>query len=150
MPRSFLRILAVAAIGAVASVGTLAAATTAGAVTYTTCRSLSGVNLPGHVETLGGCSGPTGGSGVLPAPLASPMTISWAGGGTSTVTFHTKVPKRSKCPAGITEASLHGRVTSSTGPAVSNRGMFFATICIDHNENVSLAPGKSVLLERAK
>lgn len=148
MPRSFLRILAVAGLGTVANVGTLVATAPAGAVTYTTCSSLSGVNLAGHVVTLGACSGPTGGSGVVQAPLASPMTISWAGGGTSTITFHTKVPKHSKCPAGSTEVSLHGRTKSS--PGLSNRGMFFATICIDPSENVSLAPGKSVLLQQAR
>jgi hypothetical protein len=150
MPPSFLRILAVGALGTVGNFAALAATAPAGAVTYTTCTSLSGVNLPGHVETLGACSGPTGGSGVVQAPLASPMTISWAGGGTSIITFHTKVLKHSKCAAGLTEVSLHGRVKSSRGSPVSNRGMFFATICIDPNENVSLAPGKSVLLQEAR
>jgi hypothetical protein len=152
MPRLFLRIFAVAALGTLATFGTLAATVPAGAVTYTSCTSLSGINLPGHVETLGACSGPTGGSGVVPGPLVSPRTITWAGGGTSTIIFHSKVRvrKHPTCLAGSTEISLVGHAKSSTGPARSIRGMFFATICIDPNESVSLAPGKSVLLEQAR
>ena len=37
------------------------------------------------------------------------------------------------------------------GPAASNRGMFFATICLYRPRlDVSLAPGKSVLLQHAR
>ena len=75
------------------------------------------------------------------------MTLSWAGGGTTTVSFKTKIHGKSKCAAGSTERSLSGHATASTGPAKSIRGMFYATVCIDPNENLSLLTGKDVLLE---
>jgi hypothetical protein len=147
------QILAGAAMAFAATFGSLAVAQPAGAVTYTVCNSLSGQNVSGHTVSLAGCSGPTGGSGVIPAPLTSPMTISWANGGTSTVPFHTKtfrIHKRMHCAAGSTEASFRGYSKMSTGPARQIRGMFWATICIDPNENLSLLPGKMVLLQQAR
>jgi hypothetical protein len=146
-PRLLVRILIGASLAIAATIGSLAMAQTAGAVNYTSCSSLSGLNLSGQTITVSGCTGPTGGSGVTSGPLTSPMTLSWAGGGTTMVSFTTKVHGKSKCAAGSTEMSLHGHATASTGPAESIRGMFYATVCIDPNENLSLLTGKDVLLE---
>ena len=43
--------------------------------------------------------------------------------------------------------ALSGHTTMSTGPAQQIRGMFYATICVDQNENLSLLPGKVVKLQ---
>jgi hypothetical protein len=130
-----------------ATIGTLDLAVPSGAVTYTTCGSLSGVDLSGQVDTIGGCTGPTGGSGTISGPLTSPVTVSWSGGGTTTISFTTKTIKRSKCPAGSAESSLTGHATASTGPAQEIRGMFFAKVCVGPDENLSLVTGKPMLLQ---
>jgi hypothetical protein len=126
----------------------VAAGTSAGAApTYTSCATLSGLDLAGQTDVLGGCSAPTGGSGTFTGPLASPVTVSWAGGGTTTLSFATKTLKKSKCGPGTTEMYLHGKANASTGPAQSIRGMFYAQVCVDANENLSVVPGKAVLLQ---
>jgi hypothetical protein len=124
-----------------ATFGALVVATPAGAAMYTRCGSLSGLNLAGQSDTVAGCTGPTGGSGVFPGPLVSPKTVNWAGGGTTTFTFAVTVPKKSKCAAGSTERLLKGTVTTSTGPASSIKGTVRAKVCVDPNEHLSLLPG---------
>lgn len=146
-PRLPVRLLVGASLVIASTIGSLAMAQTVGAAMYTSCSSLSGLDLSGQTITVSGCTGPTGGSGVTSGPLTSPMTLGWAGGGTTTVSFTTKVHGKSKCAAGSTEMSLTGHATASTGPAQSIRGMFYATVCIDPNENLSLLTGKDVLLE---
>jgi hypothetical protein len=141
------RILTVAALAISATIGTLALATRAGAISYATCNSLSGLNLPGQPESVSGCTGPTGGSGVILVPLTSPITVSWASGGTTTISFATKIPKKSKCAVGSTEMSLHGHAKISTGPTKEIRGMFFATVCVDPSQNLSMMPGKLMLFQ---
>ncbi len=141
------RILVGASLAIASTMGSLAMAQTAGAVDYAMCSSLSGLNLSGQTVTIGSCTGPTGGSGTTTGPLTSPMTISWAGGGTTTVKFTTKVHKKSKCAAGSTQEGLSGHAIASTSPAQSIRGMFYATICVDPNENLSLLAGKEMLLQ---
>src|ERR1700733_2786222 len=141
------RILLACGLATAASVSTMALAVPAGAVDYTTCSSLSGVNLSGQTESIGGCTGPTGGSGVFAGPVSSPITITWADGGTTTVSFKVKTHKKSKCAIGSTEMSLTGHATASTGPAQQIRGMFYATICTDPNGNLNLLPGKLMLLQ---
>jgi hypothetical protein len=144
LPVRFL--VGVAMVGTV-SVASLALAQPAGAVQYASCTSLSGSNTSGQTITFGGCTDPTGGSGVTTAPLTTPMTINWANGGTSTVYFHTRVHAKSKCGVGTIEENLTGHIKASTGPAAQIRGMYYSTICIDSANNVSLAPGKLVLLQ---
>lgn len=145
--RLLVRILVGSSLVIASMIGSVAIARTAGAAMYTSCSSVSGLNLSGQTITVSGCTGPTGGSGVTSGPLTSPMTLSWAGGGTTTVSFKTKVHHKSKCAAGSTEMSLTGHATASTGPATPIRGMFYATVCIDPNENLSLLAGKDMLLE---
>ena len=90
-----------AALAIVASIGMLATTTPAGAVDYTTCNSVSGLNLSGQQDSVvAGCTGPTGGSGVFAGPVSSPMTVNWAGGGTTTISFTTKVHKKTSARAG--------------------------------------------------
>ena len=147
-PRLSVRIMVGLSLAIASTVGSLAMVQTAGAAAnYTSCSAVSGLNMSGQTITVSGCTGPTGGSGVTSGPLTSPMTLSWAGGGTTTVSFKTKVRRKSKCAAGSTEDSLTGHATASTGPAKSIRGMVYATICIDPNDNVSLLTGKDMLLE---
>ena len=86
----------VVALAIAATVGGLALAPPAGAASYTTCTSLTGLNLAGQPDTVAGCTGPTGGTGMFLGPLVSPTTINWAGGGTTSITFATKVPKNPK------------------------------------------------------
>jgi hypothetical protein len=139
----------VVALAIAATIGGLALAPPAGAASYTTCTSLTGLNLAGQPDTVAGCTGPTGGTGTFLGPLVSPTTINWAGGGTTSITFATKVPKnpkKSTCAVGSIEMKLRGHATS-TDPAGRIRGMFFATVCVDPDEDLSLAPGKSVLLQ---
>lgn len=90
------RILIAVLLAIVASIRTLAMAGPAGSIDYTPCSSLSGVNLSGQQDSVSGCTGPTGGLGVFPGPVTSPMTVSWAGGGTTTISFTTKVRKKTK------------------------------------------------------
>jgi hypothetical protein len=143
MPRMMpIRILIVVVLAVPATLATLALASPAGARTYESCNSLSGLNLSGQRDTLAGCTGPTGGSGTFIGPVASPMTVTWAGGGTTTFDFTTKFPKKSACSVGSTELSLRGHAKISTGPAKRIRGMFFAKVCLEPNEHLSLLPGK--------
>ena len=118
-----------------------------GAATYTSCASLRGLDLAGQTDALGGCSAPTGGSGTFTGPLQSPLTLTWSGGGTTTVSFAVKTYKKTKCPGGATELALTGHATASTAPAQTIRGMFFAHVCVDQNDQLSLLPGKPLLLQ---
>jgi hypothetical protein len=145
--RLAVRVVLGGSLALASAIGSVAVAQPAGAATYTSCSSMSGLDRSGQTLTVSGCNGPTGGSGVLPGPLSSPTTVSWAGGGTTTISFSTKVPKKSKCADGSTEMSLRGHATASAGPAQSIRGMFYATVCVDPNEQVSLLPGKQLLLQ---
>lgn len=141
------RVLTVGALMVPATLGTLALANPAGAMVYTSCSSLSGLNLSGQTDYLSGCNGPTGGSGTFSGALTSPMTISWAGGGTTTIYFKTKSVHKSKCSAGSLEMPLSGRAKHSTGPATKIKGMFFANVCIGPTDNLSLLPGKAMLFQ---
>jgi hypothetical protein len=142
------RILVAAASALAVSAGSLAIASPAGAVDYTICNSLSGVNISGQTEMVSGCTGPTGGSGVIAGPLTSPMTVNWANGGTTSITFTAKTRQKSKkCPAGSTQVGLSGQATGSTGPAEHIRGMFYMATCVDPNENLSLVPGKEMKVQ---
>jgi len=137
------RFLVVAALAVSATVGTWALAGPAGAGASITCTALSGQNGTfGSPLIVSGCSGPTGGSGFTTAPLTGPNTFTWAGGGTTTVSFTLTFPRRSKCPGGALEASLRGNVTVSTGQASGITGLFTAKVCVDPNAILSLLPGK--------
>ena len=120
-PQAHVRILIVAVLAIVATIGMLATPRPAGAVDYTACSSVSGLNLSGQQDSMSGCTGPTGGSGVFAGPVSSPMTVSWAGGGTTTISFTTKVHKKTKCSGGATEMALSGHATMSTGPAQTDQ-----------------------------
>jgi hypothetical protein len=142
------RILVAAALALAVSAGSLVTASPAGAVSYAVCNSLSGVNISGQTETVSGCTGPTGGSGVITGPLTSPMTVNWANGGATNITFTARTRQKSKmCPAGSTQVGLSGHATASTGPAEDIRGMFYLATCVDPNENLSLVPGKEMKVQ---
>ncbi len=135
-------------LGSVVAVTAPLGPTQAGArAAYSECASVTGVDASGQSITLGSCSGPTGGSGELPAPLASPATITWAGGGTTTVSFTARMSGKSKCPTGSAHVQLSGHATASTGPAAGIGGMFYAGLCVAADNQVSLVPGKAVLLQ---
>ena len=126
-PLSSVRILIVAAPAIPTAISTLALAEP-GAGAYT-CKALRGHNGSfGSSLALRGCTGPTGGSGDIPAPLLGPSTVTLAGGGTTTVNFTLRFPRRSKCPDGALEASLRGKVTVSTGPASGIKERFAAEV----------------------
>jgi hypothetical protein len=145
--RSAVRLLVGASLAVASTIGSLTLAQSADAATYASCSSMSGLDLSGQAITVSGCTGPTGGSGVIPGALASPATVSWAGGGTTSISFKTKVHKKSKCAPGSSEMQLSGHATASTGPAQSIQGMFYATVCVGPNEQLSLLPGKQLLLQ---
>jgi hypothetical protein len=104
-----------------------------------TCSSISGnVNTGAHLK-LGGCTGKTGGSGTAVSTF-TPMTIHWAAGGKTTVTFNPLVQQVGACPGGTTGFKLHdGKVKSSTVAGIF--GAFHAWYCIDSAGIISLFPG---------
>jgi hypothetical protein len=103
-----------------------------------TCSAITGVNNPGTVLKLSGCTGPTGGSGTVAAPFFTPSTIHWTAGGSTTVTFNPTPLQSGGCPGGSALTLQDGRVVSSTVAGIS--GKLQVTFCAGA-ANMSLKPG---------
>ncbi len=137
-------LLGVAALAASAGclVGTVASAVAApvpaGQTRAVTCGTLSGVNTDDHTLTFSHCTGPTGAFGTMKAPLHSSVTIHWASGNSSQISFtsHQVGSARATCAG---ETRVVGKVaqTSIKGFKVT----FSASYCTDSTHHVSLAPG---------
>ncbi len=112
------------------------------AIPTVTCHSVSGTNDVGQKLTLAGCSGPTGGSGTVLGPFASPTVIHWASGGTTQVVFdsNTQVTDNPSCPTQLTATG--GRVLSTSVHGIT--GNVRGVICIDSTGTISLPPGTTL------
>jgi hypothetical protein len=145
-------ILLVAALAMPAALLSWGASGSAWAVTNTKCSAFSG-NFVLAEESLGGCTdiANTGGSGTLGADVIPPgkatgVLISWASGGTTTVTIKfatvtTDETDPAPCPTGTTEFQVGGQVTGSTGVGSSVTGRLKGEICEDANHAFTLEPG---------
>jgi len=131
--------MAVSAIGFVPTHGS-AGASSPKRVKPVTCAAISGLDDPGDILTVSGCTGATGGTGTVAGPFFTPSIITWAAGGQSTVTFHPMPRQTGQCPDGSSAFQLRGgRVKSPTIRGAS--GAFHATFCFDAVGNMSLKPG---------
>ncbi len=148
---SMRRILfAVAALVIPASAVTLGLSSTAWAGGGTSCSALTG-NASGGSGSITGCTdlANTGGSGTFPisAFTSGSGTITWATGGTTSVTVVATIPKKDErdphgsCAAGSTEFSVKGKITGSTGSGSSVKGKIKGEVCLDGSGNLTLEPG---------
>ncbi|HYA68342.1 MAG TPA: hypothetical protein VED63_06390 [Acidimicrobiales bacterium] len=137
MRQFLIRPLTVAALVVPVTAGVLVLSSPAGATGHhgaqphaaaTTCKKLSG-GL-GSGDTVSSCTkSTTGGSGTFAGLTTSPGTVTWANGGSSVFSFTYTVLTKSKCPGGLTEVTLTGSVTKSTGKASAVSGAVSATVC---------------------
>lgn len=118
--------------------------TEAGTAATVTCLTTSGTDDVGQKLTLSGCSGPTGGSGTMMGPFASPTVIHWASGGSTQVVFDSNMQLTGtlSCPTQLTV--MGGQVVSSTVGGVT--GPVHGTFCIDAARTFTLAPGADFAL----
>ncbi len=102
-----------------------------------TCGSLSGVNSDDHTLTFDHCTGPTGGYGTLKAPMHSPVTIHWASGQSTQVSFTARSVRgpRSVCPG---ETRVVGQVTQTSIKGF--KLLFAGSYCSDSTHHVTLVP----------
>jgi hypothetical protein len=75
------------------------------------------------------------------------ITVTWNGTGTTTFAYSTTNPasKRNKCPAGQTEAILHGSITGNSPIGIGNtgvKGAIHAKLCVDSGSELSLLAGR--------
>jgi hypothetical protein len=117
------------------------------------CTTLSGniANVP-TPPTISGCSMPTatGGSGTFSGftGQTGTLTITWNGTGTTSAAYSATIPQSNgnKCPAGQTEAILHGSVTGNSPTGTGNagvKGALHSKICLDSGGNLSLLHGQT-------
>lgn len=118
-----------------------------------TCTHLSGT--AGGTVTISGCNQPaaTGGSGTFQSAglgKSGSATVTWNGTGTTTFSYSTTLPAKSKCGTGKTEAILHGAIRSNTetNPATDGgvKAAVTAKLCVDGSLNLSLLPPKPMKL----
>ncbi len=134
------RLLAVPALVVPVVAGSLAFSPSAFAAPAV-CTALSGNASGSPAPTLTGCNDPanTGGTGSFTG-LTSPTLVTWATGGTDTITFKFKLltGRKNKCPAGDSEAQLTGKISGHSGLGSSVSGKVKAFVCVDGSGNLSL------------
>ncbi len=129
--------LAASAACLLATTGSAAARVAAGHERTVTCGSLSGVNSDDHTLTFSHCTGPTGGYGTLKAPMHSPVTIHWASGQSTQISFtaHSVRGPRSVCPG---QTRVVGQVTQTSIKGF--KLLFAGSYCSDSTHHVTLVP----------
>ena len=136
--------LAVVAAACSGSSDSSSPSTQAASAATVTCRTVSGTDDVGQKLTFSGCTGPTGGTGTVMGPFASPTVIHWASGGTTQVVFDSNMQQTGTptCPTQLT--IMDGRVVASTEAGIT--GAVHGTFCIDDARSVSQAPGSTFTL----
>jgi hypothetical protein len=114
------------------------------------CMSLTGTES--SPITISDCTGQPAGATQATSPSTvcvsdCTVTETWndAGSTTTTQTYNAKVTtgkKAKKCPAGDDQAVEKGKVTAGYG----DKGKSSATVCVDSEGNITLAPGTSLNL----